>query len=76
MPLPDLKVRPAHEVFLTMEDLESEQGMGGRGTFGAEQAAIARAVLEFDARVGKRLWDVTRATVILGWYHVSNPLLT
>ncbi|KAF8325796.1 uncharacterized protein EI90DRAFT_3071770 [Cantharellus anzutake] len=73
-PLPDLKCRPAYDCFIPLEDLELEQGMsaGLSGSFGVEHASVSKALMEFDIRIGARLFDSARTMVVLCWYYHIN----
>ncbi len=72
-PMPDLKYQPVFCPFVRVEDLELEQGVSGglEGSFGIQHAAMAKALMEFDTRIGARVLDAVRTTIILGWYYVS-----
>ncbi len=71
--MPDLKYQPVFCPFVRVEDLELEQGVSGglEGSFGIQHAAMAKALMEFDTRIGARVLDAVRTTIILGWYYVS-----
>ena len=73
-PMPNLACQAAFGAFVRVEDLELEQGLSGghSGSFGIRHASMAKTLMEFDMRIGARILDAVRTSIILAWYYVRH----
>lgn len=75
-PIPEHRLHSMADIHIRPDHLEMEQGLASHksGAFAAENAALARAMTEFDTRVGDKVLDTSRASVVLFWYYVRGSV--